>query len=112
MELNEVKEKAQAVLEGNLVAGENFFYTCPSTGTYQHQWLWDSCFHAIVWTYFDPENAKRELLSMVANQHDNGMISHMNHVTVSAQKPIILCGITKPSSSIGASGAGIGGGRK
>ncbi|NVM55324.1 MAG: hypothetical protein HWN66_16575 [Candidatus Helarchaeota archaeon] len=79
MEINEVKEKARAVLEGNLVAGENFFYTCPSTGTYQHQWLWDSSFHAIIWTYFDPENAKKELISLVANQFENGMLPHMNY---------------------------------
>jgi len=79
MDPKDVREAARTVLEGNRVIGDNFFYTCPSTGTYQHQWLWDSCFHAIIWTYFDSENAKRELISMVANQHENGMLPHMNY---------------------------------
>ena len=76
METSDIKERARLILEGNLVSNEEYFYTCPSTGTYQHQWLWDSCFHAIIWTYFDPENAKKELFSLVKKQYENGMLPH------------------------------------
>lgn len=46
-------------------------------GTYQHQWLWDSCFHAIVWSYFNPEYSKKELLNLTKKQFNNGMLPHM-----------------------------------
>jgi len=72
-----IKKSALAVLKKNLVQGDGFFYTCPSLRTYQHQWFWDSCFHAIVWTYFNPEYAKMELLTLVKKQFDNGLIPHM-----------------------------------
>ncbi|HUY00480.1 MAG TPA: trehalase family glycosidase [Candidatus Deferrimicrobium sp.] len=76
MDINRIKEKAKRVLEGNIVQNEEYFYTCPSTGTYQHQWLWDSCFHAIIWSYFNPENAKKELHTLIKKQFENGMIPH------------------------------------
>ena len=79
MNVDELKDRARTVLEGNIVQNDEFFYTCPSLGTYQHQWLWDSCFHAIVWSHFKPENAKKELLCLIKKQFDNGMISHMNY---------------------------------
>lgn len=77
MNFTEIRERAREVLTGNLVHNSEYFYTCPSIGTYQHQWLWDSCFHAIVWSYFNPENAKRELLSLIKKQFANGMLPHM-----------------------------------
>jgi len=55
----------------------DFQYTLPSPTSYPHQWFWDSCFHAIIYTHFDITSAKREILSMVARQFDNGMIPHM-----------------------------------
>ena len=70
-------KRARAVLEGNLVKGVDFIYTCPSQDTYQHQWLWDSCFHAIMWAHFDPVIAKQELLTLTRKQFENGMIPHM-----------------------------------
>ena len=72
-----LQERARKVLEGNVFSSETFFYTCPSLDQYTHQWLWDSCFHAIIWSYFNPENAKKELLSLIKKQFDNGMLPHM-----------------------------------
>lgn len=57
------------------VAG--YQYTVPSTQTYPYQWLWDSCFHAIILTHFNTRDAKKELLSLVSRQFDNGLIPHM-----------------------------------
>ena len=54
-----------------------FFYTVPSPVTYPHQWLWDSCFHAIILSHFSPQDAKNEILSLVSKQFNNGLIPHM-----------------------------------
>ncbi len=73
----DIKEYAYEVLNGNIVQNGDYFYSCPSQGTYQHQWLWDSCFHAIIWTYYNLENAKRELQTLLKKQFENGLIPHM-----------------------------------
>lgn len=52
-------------------------YTVPSPDSYPYQWFWDSCFHAIIFTYFNLNDAKVELLSLVSHQFENGMIPHM-----------------------------------
>lgn len=52
-------------------------YTQPSPSTYPYQWLWDSCFHAMVLRHFDPDDAKKELRSVVSQQFDNGMLPHI-----------------------------------
>ncbi len=52
-------------------------HTLPSPQTYPYQWLWDSCFHAIILSYFDLKDAKKELLSVIQKQFGSGMIPHM-----------------------------------
>ncbi|HXS15240.1 MAG TPA: hypothetical protein VN711_03870, partial [Candidatus Saccharimonadales bacterium] len=52
-------------------------YTLPSTSSYPYQWFWDSCFHAIILSYFNPIDAKKELRALVSKQFANGMIPHM-----------------------------------
>ena len=47
------RSRAVAVLERNRRDG----WTCPSADLYPHQWLWDSCFHAIVWAELGDERA-------------------------------------------------------
>lgn len=54
-----------------------FHYTVPSPISYPYQWLWDSCFHAIILTHFSPHDAKNEILSLISKQFDNGLIPHM-----------------------------------
>ncbi len=54
-----------------------FQYTVPSPSAYPYQWLWDSCFHAIVLSYFNLTDAKKEILSLVSNQFEDGMIPHI-----------------------------------
>lgn len=56
---------------------DGFQYTLPSSTSYPHQWLWDSCFHAIVLTHFNVEDAKKELRGLVSGQFENGMIPHI-----------------------------------
>jgi glycogen debranching enzyme len=43
---------------------------------YRHQWLWDSCFHAIVWRRFDPERAREELRTLLRAGRADGFVPH------------------------------------
>ncbi len=52
-------------------------YTVPSPQTYPYQWLWDSCFHAIILSHLSIEDAKKELLSLVTHQYKDGFMPHM-----------------------------------
>lgn len=56
---------------------KDYDFVCPSSGTYPFQWLWDSCFHAIALTHIDVGRAMAEMRSLVANQSDDGLISHV-----------------------------------
>lgn len=66
----------QLFLENKRFKGE-FQYTVPSPSTYPYQWLWDSCFHAIILSHFRNNDAKKEILSLLSKQFQNGMIPHM-----------------------------------
>lgn len=54
-------------------------FCVPNSSVYPHQWLWDSCFHAIVWAELDPARASRELWSCLANQAESGFVPHMTY---------------------------------
>jgi hypothetical protein len=54
-------------------------YSVPSPGTYPHLWLWDSCFHAIIWASLGDARAAQELDAVLAGQLDNGMVPHMRY---------------------------------
>ncbi|MCP6719958.1 MAG: hypothetical protein KJI72_01350 [Patescibacteria group bacterium] len=64
------------MLKNRRQAGE-YQYTLPSTETYPYQWLWDSCFHAIILNHFSADDAQKEILSFLSKQFDNGLIPHM-----------------------------------
>lgn len=74
-------ERCAAVLCGNQISSRGHRYTRPAPHVYEYQWLWDSCFHAITYRWFDAAMARDELLSLVASQvedgPDAGMIPHM-----------------------------------
>src|SRR5918996_272138 len=55
----------------------SYDFVCPSSGTYPFQWFWDSCFHAIALSHIDSARAESELTSLLANQHDDGLVSHV-----------------------------------
>ncbi len=55
-------------------------YTVPNGDVYPHQWLWDSCFHAIIWAHLgEPERAVAELTNVFARQADDGFVPHMTY---------------------------------
>lgn len=63
-------------------------FTVPSSDIYPFQWLWDSCFHAIILSHFDLQSAKRELQAATAHPLSSGMLPHMIYwqATVAGEK--------------------------
>lgn len=72
-----LKKQSLDVLERNRRHKGEYQYTQPSPSTYPYQWLWDSCFHAIVLSYVSPEDARKEIVSILSHQFENGMLPHM-----------------------------------
>jgi glycogen debranching enzyme len=76
-DIKKVKEESIEVLSKNRRKTDGHSYTVPSPGPYPYQWFWDSCFHAIALSHFEPSFAKEELLSLVSSQFRSGLIPHM-----------------------------------
>lgn len=70
---------------------QEYVYVCPSPSVYPHQWLWDSCFHAIVMARFDGELARAELETIVSLGRPDGFIPHLT----SWKSPIGIPGLGK-----------------
>lgn len=73
----DLRGETEKVLLKNREIKDGFQYTVPSSSSYPHQWLWDSCFHAIVLSHINIEDAKKEIRSLVYGQFKNGMIPHI-----------------------------------
>lgn len=76
-----LENRARRLLEHNWRSGTRgdgtpFAFTCPSPPRYRHQWYWDSCFHAIVWSRFDPARARAELRTLLRAGRPDGFIPH------------------------------------
>ena len=55
-------------------------FTVPNARVYPWQWLWDSCFHSIIWAELgDSDRAVQELTSLFAHQDDDGFVPHVTH---------------------------------
>ncbi len=54
-------------------------FCVPNSGVYPHQWLWDSCFHAITWAELGDDRAIVELESALASQYPSGFVPHMTY---------------------------------
>ena len=69
---------ALAVMESNWrEAG----FTSPNATTYPWLWLWDSCFHALIWHHLGrTDRALVELGSVFADQGPTGFVPHMRYV--------------------------------
>lgn len=56
-------------------------FTCPNAGTYPWLWLWDSCFHAVVWAELGrPDRALAELTAALSGQDDEGFVPHLGYL--------------------------------
>jgi len=66
------------ILKKNQRTTNGFRYTVPSSSIYPNQWLWDSCFHAIIYLSFGEfDYAKDEIRALLHAQWKNGMIPHV-----------------------------------
>ncbi len=55
-------------------------FCVPNPDTYPFQWLWDSCFHAVIWTRLGrPDRALTELGSALARQRPDGFVPHVTY---------------------------------
>jgi hypothetical protein len=62
-------------------------FTVPNAQTYPWQWLWDSCFHAIVWAHLgEPERAISELECVFARQHETGFVPHITYWNIEPEQ--------------------------
>src|SRR3989344_9062195 len=73
----DIKKSSLQLLLNNRRKIKGFQYTVPSPRHYPYQWLWDSCFHAIILTHFSVNNAKKEIISLLSKQFENGLVPHM-----------------------------------
>jgi hypothetical protein len=74
MKRDELAAAARAVLEA---AWDPAGYTAPSPERYPWQWLWDSCFHAIVWAELDDERCLVELARLLGARDGDGFVPHV-----------------------------------
>lgn len=70
------KQVELLMLKNRRQSGEHQ-YTVPSPELYPFQWLWDSCFHAIILSHFDIEAAKAELRSACSEPLESGLLPHI-----------------------------------
>jgi hypothetical protein len=54
-------------------------FCVPNPDTYPWQWLWDSCFHAVIWAHLGDERARRELRSALVAQDAAGFVPHLRY---------------------------------
>lgn len=54
-------------------------YCVPNPTVYPHLWLWDSCFHAVVWAHLGDPRAVVELSAVLAGQLSGGLVPHMRY---------------------------------
>jgi len=81
MEIEATTDSVRLLMERNRRVTDTSQFTVPSGGLYPFQWFWDSCFHAIVLSYFDLESAKNELRAVISRPLPSGMLPHMIYWT-------------------------------
>jgi hypothetical protein len=67
------------VLEGAWRTEGDLGFCVPNATTYPWQWLWDSCFHAVVWAHLGDERAGLELRTALADQDGDGFVPHIRY---------------------------------
>ncbi|MEL6983222.1 MAG: hypothetical protein AAFO29_12425, partial [Actinomycetota bacterium] len=52
-------------------------FCVPNLDVYPHQWLWDSCFHAVIWAHLGSDRGVTEVANALSAQADDGFVPHM-----------------------------------
>ena len=77
---SDLRDRVRAVMEAHWREVDGHGFTVPNATVYPWQWLWDSCFHSIIWAELgDGDRAIRELESLFAHQDDDGFVPHVTH---------------------------------
>jgi hypothetical protein len=72
-----LRDRVRAVMEAHWQPDG---YTVPNAVTYPFRWLWDSCFHALIWAELgEPERAVAELAHVLRAQDGRGFIPHIDY---------------------------------
>ena len=72
-------ERARRILGAAWRRDGDAGYCVPNATTYPWQWLWDSCFHAVVWAHLGDERAGLELAAALADQDEDGFVPHIRY---------------------------------
>ena len=72
-------------------------FCVPNPTTYPHLWLWDSCFHAVIWARLDDPRAGAEFEAALAGQLAGGLVPHMRY---GAEPPDVWLGPLPHTSSL------------
>ena len=92
------EELREAVLSVMERAWSPLGYTAPNPVAYPWMWLWDSCFHSLVWHALgDGERAVVELESALSTIDDSGFVPHMGY-QLDPQRSVELWGRRGASS--------------
>ncbi len=76
--MTELWETVEGILEGNW--NEAGGYTSPNPSVYPWRWLWDSCFHAVLWSRLRPDRARREMEAIFRTQDAaSGFVPHVDY---------------------------------
>ncbi len=79
--LPELTAAARTILdEAWRVEGPGRGFCVPNATTYPWQWLWDSCFHAVVWAHLGDERALVEVRTALVDQDEDGFVAHLRYV--------------------------------
>jgi hypothetical protein len=70
-------DRARAIMEAHW---QPEGYTVPNAVTYPFRWLWDSCFHALIWAELgEADRAVAELSHVLQAQDPSGFIPHIDY---------------------------------
>lgn len=76
---SELDDDARRILEAAWRTEPGGGFCVPHATTYPWQWLWDSCFHAVVWAHLDDERGLVEVRSALSSQDDDGFVPHLRY---------------------------------
>ncbi|MEX0912901.1 MAG: trehalase family glycosidase [Candidatus Paceibacterota bacterium] len=75
--MHTLQDRIETLMWENRRSTDGFTYTLPSPELYPFQWLWDSCFHAIILSHFDVSTAKNELRAAFSRPLSDGILPHI-----------------------------------
>lgn len=73
----DLRSMTRAALDGAWVEAG---YTAPNTEVYPWLWLWDSCFHSLIWAALgEPDRGVQELTTALSTVDAAGFVPHMGY---------------------------------